>query len=680
MKINKTLILILTFVLDITGGYAQENESFSDKVIEGRYINEFSPVILFDITIKKDTLFVDDARKKGGKMIFLRTDPNSYQFLDMTGTFQNRGNDLIFNVSSDRGPELSVIKTDISLPPIKIMENVMVPMSDGVNLASDIYMPENANGPLPVIIIRTPYNKEGHFYNAHAFAEQNFVVITQDVRGKHASEGKFLVQGDRQDYYEVIDWASKQPWSNGNIGTFGCSYSGENQLLVATLKHPAHKAIISASSGGAIGKLHDSRRMFGYYQGGANALVSQLNWFNDSGTTERDYRNVLDSLDRSEVFQTLPIVEITKKYNFPETNFEDFITHKFNDPWWDQFGYINSDHTFNTPALLIDAWFDQMVKETTEIFTHIRENSESSLAGRNQFLILAPGQHCNFIFPGNVVKAGNMISRNAGFPYFNLYVKWYNHWLRENQKEDYEMSPVQYFTTGSDQWKKAEKWPPSNTEQQEWYLHSNGNANTRNGDGKLQLSQGKEVSDHFIYDPMDPVPSGTYEDCCSKSSDALGSYDQSEIELRPDILVYTSAEISKDLTITGNISVDLFVSSSAKDTDFTVKLVEVYPDGRAMNLKEAILRARYRKGFEKEVFFKENEIEKITLDLHAISHTIKKGHRIRLEVSSSNFPRFDRNLNTGNNNYDETIAIKATNTVWLGGKYPSVLHLPVVIE
>lgn len=681
MKILKHLFLLLIILVSST----TTAQDFNDEQLSGYYIGEYYRIVLFHLEFKNDSMIVTEGRKLADwKVSFPKVGPHEYLSGKDTMVIRVNNNKTIIEAKHDpdNNPNIRrTIKIDYQPKKIKILKDVMVTMSDGVKIATDIYMPEDAPGPLPVILTRTPYQKDVTNYrmDAHLFVEQGFVFIIQDVRGKYKSEGDYMVQGDRQDYYECIDWASKQEWSNGNVGTYGCSYAGENQLLVGTLKHPAHKAMIPASAAGAIGKLQDSRRYFGYFEGGANALSSMVNWFAEDGTTDRDYKQVVNQDNINSILNYLPIIDIPKTFGIPKTNYEDFLTHDLNDPWWDQFGYLNEQHSFNTPALHIEEWFDLMPLETAQIAEYMSQNSTSKLAGDNQFLILAPGQHCSFLrMNSNRQMAGDLVSNNVYFDIFQLTVDWFNHWLRDESKENFNFPKVKYFTTGADVWKSSAVWPPKTSKRTPFYLSSNGRANTKNGNGRLTMRKGSpKKADTYLYDPTNPVPSGSLkpsdDSCCD-----VGSYDQSNVEDREDVLVYTSEILENNLELTGNIEAQLYVSSSAKDTDFTVKLVEVYPDGRSMNLTETILRARYRDGFSKEVFMKPNEIYPLNIKMQAISHLIKKGHRIRIEITSSNFPRYDRNLNTGGKNYDESRGVIATNTIWHDDAHPSAIYLPIV--
>lgn len=269
---------------------------------------------------------------------------------------------------------------------------------------------------------------------------------------------------------------------------------------------------------------------------------------------------------------------------------------------------------------------------------------------------------------------------DARFPYYQTYLEWFDYWLKELDNDVIQMPKLQYYLIGAGEWRSADAWPLPGTEFTKFYLHSNGQANSRNGDGTLSTEPpGEEPADRFTYDPASPVPTVGGPICCIGADDApAGAMDQSEVELRNDVLVYTSAPLDQGIEVTGPLEAILYVSSDTKDTDFTVKLVDVLPDGTAYNVQDGILRARFRQGFDRVVLMEEGQVYRLRIDLHATGTWFGPGHRIRVEVSSSNFPRFDRNLNTGRNNYDETEWRVAHNTVHHSAEHPSHVVLPVV--
>jgi hypothetical protein len=352
----------------------------------------------------------------------------------------------------------------------------------------------------------------------------------------------------------------------------------------------------------------------------------------------------------------------------PHTDFEDYVSHGPADPWWDHFGYVNDRHHFTTPALQICSWYDSVVNEAFLLAGLMRKNAESAQARDNQFLVVGPTTHCGFDSATEQTVVGKRELGDAQFDYYDLYLRWYDHWLRGQPNGLASLPKVQIFVMGANRWRSENEWPLARTKFVRYFLHSNGSAHGRLGDGVLSTAgPGDEPADNFHYDPKNPVPSA-----------GAGSQNQSAVEDRPDVLVFSTPPLKTGIEVTGPLEVTLFVGSSARDTDFTAKLVDVYPDGAAFNLQEGILRARYREGFNKKVWMVPGEQYRLRIDLHATSNYFPPGHRIRLEISSSNFPRFDRNLNTGGNNYDETEPLVAENTVHHSRNLASFITLPVV--
>ena len=313
------------------------------------------------------------------------------------------------------------------------------------------------------------------------------------------------------------------------------------------------------------------------------------------------------------------------------------------------------------------------------MFNQMREHAESEEARENQFIILTPSTHCAWAGATENTVIGERDLGDARKEFIEIYLKWYEHWLKGVDNGITDMPRVQYYVMGLNEWRSAESWPIEGTTYRKYFLNSGGRANSRYGDGALMEAPPAEAaSDRFVYDPATPVPTLGGNVCCTGMETGAGGYDQSTIEMRNDVLVYTSAPLEDGIEVTGFLEVVLYVSSDAKDTDFTAKLVDVYADGRAFNLQEGAMRMRFREDLRRKVWMEDGEIYEIHLDLHATSNYFDKGHRVRLEVSSSNFPRWSRNLNTGGNNYDESEGRPANNTVHHSAEHPSHVILPVV--
>lgn len=579
---------------------------------------------------------------------------------------------------------------------VKLEKSVMVPMRDGVRLSTDLYLPAGAGDRLPVVLIRTPYDKRRYrrqdpdSSEAMFFASHGFAVVVQDTRGRFESEGAFTISyPDVEDGYDAIDWAARQPWSNGKVGGYGCSYVGDTQVMAAKARHPAYAAMIPQSAAGSF-----PDRGFLHSQGGAIDLSISLSWFASGGSKLRylpppgtpremiaqhgDYFAIMPTVpfDMREQVWNLPLIDILSRAGVPPTDWENVLKHGPNDPWWIKLGYFTDQDRFDTPALQIESWYDTGVAVSLAQTNFMRERSLSSHGRDNQFIIVSPTLHCQ----SEEATARTVVGeRNMGDPrrdYWRLYLDWFDHWLRGVDNGVTAMPKVQYYLMGKNEWRSAEAWPIPGTRFTQYFLRSAGRANTRSGDGRLSTARpADEPPDFYVYDPASPVPSRGLA-CCMGGP--RGALDQSEVESRPDVLVYTTEPLTEGLEVTGPIELVLYVESSARDTDFTATLVDVLPDGTAYNVQEGILRARYREGWDRTVWMTPGTVVTVPVSLGATGHYFGPGHRIRLQVSSSNFPRFDRNLNTGGNNYDETSWVIARNGVHHSAAYPSHLTLPIV--
>ena len=593
---------------------------------------------------------------------------------------------------------------------ISLKRSVMIPMRDGVTLSTDLYLPKADGEGLPVILLRTGYNKNLYRNLAgsapYIFASQGYVVAVQDVRGTYESFGEYLVYDNAtEDGYDSVDWLAAQSWSNGNVGSYGCSYLGDMQMLNARGRNPHLKAMIPQHTGATAGSLGGRYRGTGCINGGAFELF-WLGWFRDSNTKiyykppsqtdaakwfSSDYadlfstRPALPDVDYLKVFRTLPLVDMVEVTAGPPTDWEEYVRRAQNpaDPWFDRFNLTANDR-FDVPTLLINSWYDYGASDMFYQFNLLRRNSESATARDNQFIITSPTTHCG---SESMTQETIIGERNLGDPrldYWKMYIDWFDHWLKGVDNAVTEMPKVQYYLMGKNEWRSGNAWPLPQTEFRSYYLRSDGQANGRFGNGALSTrppteEATEEPPDRYVYDPATPVPTNGGTFCCTNTPGLDGGgWDQSAVEMRHDVLVYTSPVLEEEVEVTGPIEARLYVSSSAKDTDFTARLVDVYPNGKAYNVQEGILRARYRDGFDKKVWMSPGRVYEIKIDLHATSNYFGPGHRIRLEVSSSNFPRFDRNLNTGGDNYTETEWVIAKNAIFHSKEYPSRIILPVI--
>jgi putative CocE/NonD family hydrolase len=579
--------------------------------------------------------------------------------------------------------------------------SVMVPMRDGVNLSTDLYLPDGATDKLPVVLVRTPYGKNNAFSSdvlLTTLVGRGYVVAIQDMRGRYESEGRYRAAMDnRNDGYDTVTWLTQQPWSSQKVGTAGCSYLGEVQLALAAERHSHH---VTAVPMAAAAGYYAEGRPWVSFDGGAFELAQTAGWFADSGSqvfygpppwVDRQdwFRSDAAKLYRStperdlakyySLVSSLPTVDILEKAGLAPTDYRDFASNSPESEYFRGLEWVREADSFDVPALFVDSWYDYGVAETLQLFNLFQKNSASEESRNNQFVIIAPSTHCGYSNATEQTMVGERDLGDARLDLLDIQLRWYDFWLKGIDNGVTDMPKVQYYLMGKNEWTSAGAWPVPGTRHQQLYLRSGGRANSRYGDGILSTEPpGEEPADRFVYDPTTPVPSLGGQSCCTGTDKEAGGYDQSENEMRHDILVYTSPVLEEGVEVTGRLEVVLHVSSSARDTDFTAKLVDVYPDGRTFNIQEGALRMRYREGYSKKLVMSPDEIYQVRLDLHATSNYFGPGHRIRLEVSSSNFPRWDRNLNTGGNNYDETAWEVAVNTVHHSNQHPSYVVLPVI--
>ena len=590
-----------------------------------------------------------------------------------------------------------------------IEQKVMMPMRDGVRLSTDIYVPKT-DKKVPIIFSRTPYNfnswgdgeeKTRTHERAYEALKRGYAYVVQNERGRYFSEGKWDILGiPLTDGYDAFSWMSKQPWSNGKIGTLGCSSTAEWQMAVAALDHPSHAAMVPQGFGAGVGRVGEFFEQGNWYRGGVEQLLFAT-WLYGvehdefkpripAGATQEDLLRISrfydlapenPKVDWSVKLKHLPIKDLLKNVGGKKEIFYKMIVRKPNDKDWFNGGLYHDDMDFGVPSFWFVSWYDVATSPNIALFNHVRNNSSDSFVRDNQYLIIAPTLHCGFTRATENTIVGERNLGDARLNYDEQIYDWFDMILKDIKNDFKEKTPkVQYYTMGVNKWQSSEFWPPLNTEMTTFYLSSNGNANTLNGDGKLTSLKRKikDNTDSFFYDPMSPVNSNGGGVCCIGNAVSGGAYDQQEIETRDDVLVYTSEPLKNGFEVTGFIDSTIYLSSDVKDTDITIKLIDVYPDGTAYNIDETIQRVRYREGFDKEVFMDKEKVYKVNLSRMSTSNFFQKNHKIRIEISSSNFPRFARNLNTGGDNFDESNGIIANNKIHHSKKYPSSITLPIV--
>ncbi len=581
-------------------------------------------------------------------------------------------------------------------------ETVMVPMRDGVRLATDVYRPKDAEGPLPTVFWRTPYNFHEmggtRLRLALASVERGYAFVIQNERGKFHSEGEWEILGrPRTDGYDALTWIAAQPWSNGRVGTLGCSSSAEWQLALAATDHPAHAAMVPMASGAGIGRVGEFHEQGNWYRGGTEQMLF-LTWLYGVQNTQRprfaegtsdedlvrlskyyDLAPEMPDVKWKEKLFHLPVADIMRHVDGPRGIAAEFFARKPNDPAWYEGGLYHDHEDFGVPALWLNSWYDVAISPNLALYNHVRENAKDPEVRDNQYVVVAPTLHCRFFKPAWDLEVGERKMGDATFDYEGLIYRWFDKWLK-GEADGFAGTPrVQYYAMGANAWRSADRWPPASAETMTLYLDSDGGANSLFGDGwLLREPPEKAAVDRFVYDPTVPVPSLGGGVCCIGGAVDGGSFDQRGVEARIDVLVYTSEPLDEPLEVTGPVRVVLHVSSDARDTDFMVKLVDVHPDGRAYNLDDTMQRARYREGYDREVFMEAGEVYELELGPMSTSNVFGVGHRIRLEVTSSNSPRVARNLNTGGPNFDESEPVTARNAVHHSRVHPSRIVLSVI--
>lgn len=532
-----------------------------------------------------------------------------------------------------------------------------VPMRDGVVLSANLYRPSGA-GQFPTILVRTPYGK-GKAITAgyQAFVDRGYAVVTQDVRGRHDSEGEFTsTQQEGPDGSDTIDWIARQSWSDGKVGMIGGSYVGIVQWKAALQNNPHLKAIFPVVSG------YDDYRDRFYSTGGALKLGHRLSWMADNlrapGFAPADFQNYiwhlpLNSSDAAATGQRNALY------------YQPAIAHPTYDDYWKASSVREHLDKIKIPVFSMGGWYDNFAQSDLEAFSALRA------AGKQAYTAIGPWPH-NMSIP----FAGVDFGPNSKFPVLEVQLDWFDRWMKD---KEFHRAPLKIFVMGKNEWRDEKEWPLRRAKLTPLYFASKGYANTVYGNGELaRRAPLRDSTDKFSYDPLKPVQTLGGAVCCNPKIFQWGPIDQRPVEQRKDVLVYTSHPLKHGMEVTGPIRVQVYVATSAPDTDFTAKLIDVFPDGNARNLTDGLLRLRYRNGLEKPVPAVPGEVYGISIDAGVTSNVFLSGHRIRVEISSSNFPRFDRNLNTGRPQNGETEIRIANQTVYHGRRHPSHILLPVI--
>jgi putative CocE/NonD family hydrolase len=574
---------------------------------------------------------------------------------------------------------------------VLIERNVPMKARDGVVLRADVYRPDGP-GRRPVLLSRLPYDKAGRRRpgDIDVFVDHGYVVIMQDTRGRFASDGDTYVPlaPEANDGHDAVEWAAGLPYSDGRVGTMGQSYLGATQYLLAPTRPPHLRAAFPASAAA------DFHQAWVYHTGGAFELGWQIPYavlmardtIRRAGLTT----SLLPRLERelapavtpwapplsAEAYRRLPLTAWAELLEPVAGYLGEYLRHPEDGPAWWALNLERRHAEIAVPMYHVTSWYDIFLHGGIANFCGLRRHAMTDAARAAQKLLIGPWAH---LFPYTSPTSAGTGEIDFGpaalVDLHQIQLRWFDHWLKGIDTGLLEEPPVRIFVMGANRWRDENEWPLARTRYTPYYLHGGGRANTAAGDGTLGPEPpGDERADRFVYDPDDPVPTRGGNTLIL----AMGVIDQRPVEARADVLVYTSAVVTDALEVTGPVVVTLYATSSAPDTDFTAKLVDVRPDGYAQNLADGIVRARYRKSRQTPTPLTPGEVSAFTIDLWATSHVFRPGHRLRVEISSSNFPRFDRNLNTGADQATGTHWQPAHQTVFHDTRYPSHILLPII--
>jgi uncharacterized protein len=549
---------------------------------------------------------------------------------------------------------------------IEMRLDVPVPARDGVALSTDLYLPKAA-GRVPTVLMRSPYsnNTEPLVEKGRRLANHGYACAIQDCRGRWDSGGEYYPFREGTDGFDTQEWIGRQEWSDGRIGMVGGSYLGTVQWQSAPhrsryLKCITPRVICCDYYTGLV------------YPGGAFQLNVMATW---GMRTNAHTGQTIDFHDWTEAFRALPLGALDEQAGRRLPFWKDWTQHPVYDQYWEEFNGEKLWGEIAVPALNMGGWYDLYASQTFANFNGLRLNGRTPEA-RQSRLIVGPWVHAL----SQSTRIGEVdFGINALVDLDALELRWLDHWLKGIDSGIAAEPPLRLFIMGANEWRDEAEWPLARTQWQTWYLHSAGHANTVIGDGALSpAAPGPEDPDHYLYDPRYPVPTRGGNNCCSPHIVPWGPYDQRCLEMRSDVLCYTSDPLDADLEVTGPIKVVLHAATDGRDTDWTAKLVDVSPTGYAMNLCDGILRARYREGFGSPRLLEPGKVYPYEIGVGVTGNVFRKGHRIRLEISSSNFPRFDRNLNTGRDPGLDSEMRQARQTVHHSQAHPSCILLPVI--
>ena len=555
----------------------------------------------------------------------------------------------------------------------KTKENVLIPMRDGVELAADLYVPQGT-GPFPTLLTITPYGKNGAGRTAATYMPLGYAVVAVDSRGLRASHGKWEPYiHEAQDGFDIQSWVAKQPWCNGKIGMFGTSYPAYTQVAPAQYHNPNVLALVPVSAqSDNFGSVWSSDGMLHLAFSPVWAMQQEAIAENKPAAT----------VNWTTVVWTTPLKKIPDMTGIRSPFLADVIAHETHDSFWKAMSIRDKYDQMDVPALAVTGWYDDLSAETQTNYIGMHAKSKTAHAREWQRLIIGPWGHGVPRIADSGFFFGDVdFGKDVKIDFQNIQTRWFDYLLKGVQNGVDKEAPVKIFVMGANKWRDEHEWPLARAKATPYYLHSSGFANTRFGDGVLSTqAPTTEPTDHYRYDPRNPVPTYGGHGCCDYSFAAMGPLDQRVNESRPDVLVYSTPVLTEDVEVTGIPELKLDFSSDVTDTDFFVTLADVYPDGRAINVAEGQLRTRFRESLEKPVLMTPNKEYTATVKLWGTSNLFKKGHRIRVHITSSNFPRYNRNLNSGKAISEETDADMrvATQTIFHSAAHASAIVLPIV--
>ena len=545
--------------------------------------------------------------------------------------------------------------------------DLKVPMRDGINLAANVYLPEG-DGPFPLVLVRTPYIKDLAMRMKHAqpFVQAGYSIVHMDVRGRGNSEGVFNPYFQEiEDGYDSLEWCGAQAWSTGKVGTYGGSYEGWTQIYPTRLQPPSHKAAFLMCTP-SMHPFHE-----GVYWSGVPMPIMGMWTLLTSGKTNKEQ---ISELDWEKVVNVRPLKDLMKRIGLKSTYRDEHMRHEVMDDYYRRLWFDGVLDLTRVPCYHVTGWFDDDQKGTLEHFPALSMLHPDPEVRRTQKLLIGPWPHR---LSTETSKLGDIdYGPHSMVPLHKEAIRWFDYWLKGIDNGILDEPRCRLFLMGADRWMDEDEFPAAGTVERSFLLGADGPANSLYGQGSLGLSHSTSPASQFTYNPERPAPTPFWKENFQNGTNE----DLRPIQRRDDVLVFTTEPLSSPLNVVGMLKAELYVSTSAKDTDFVARLSDVSPDGYAQRINSGICRLRYRNGFDRTDLVTPGEVIKIEVDMWATGHQFKPGHRVRLEVTSSGFPTWAPNYNTGGNIWEETEPVVAEQTIHHSPQYPSRLVLPELPE